>query len=96
MSEHYVVRPLSPMRRVIAARMTEAKRTIPHFRLSVEIEVDALLVRRTELRQARPGTALSLNDLLIKACAQALSASARSAILRCIVPLCRRAPMMRY
>jgi pyruvate dehydrogenase E2 component (dihydrolipoamide acetyltransferase) len=72
MSEHYVVRPLSPMRRVIAARMTEAKRTIPHFRLSAEIEVDALLLRRTELRQARPGSTLSLNDLLIKACAQAL------------------------
>jgi pyruvate dehydrogenase E2 component (dihydrolipoyllysine-residue acetyltransferase) len=72
MSEHYIVRPLSPMRRVIAARMTEAKRTIPHFRLSAEIEVDALLLRRTELRQARPGSTLSLNDLLIKACAQAL------------------------
>jgi len=72
MSEHYIVRPLSPMRRVIAARMSEAKRTIPHFRLGAEIEVDALLLRRTELRQARPGSALSLNDLLIKACAQAL------------------------
>lgn len=72
MTEHYIVRPLSPMRRVIAARMTEAKRTIPHFRLGADIEVDALLMRRTELRQARPGSALSLNDLLIKACAQAL------------------------
>jgi pyruvate dehydrogenase E2 component (dihydrolipoamide acetyltransferase) len=72
MSEDYLVRPLSPMRRVIAARMSEAKRTIPHFRLTAEIEVDALLVRRTELRQLRPGSALSLNDLLIKACAQAL------------------------
>jgi pyruvate dehydrogenase E2 component (dihydrolipoamide acetyltransferase) len=72
MSEDYLVRPLSPMRRVIAARMREAKRTIPHFRLTAEIEVDALLVRRTELRQARAGIALSLNDLLIKACAQAL------------------------
>jgi pyruvate dehydrogenase E2 component (dihydrolipoamide acetyltransferase) len=72
MSEDYHVRPLSPMRRVIAARMSEAKRTIPHFRLKAEIEVDALLARRTELRQARPGIALSLNDLLIKACAEAL------------------------
>ena len=72
MSEDYLVRPLSPVRRVIAARMSEAKRTIPHFRLTAEIEVDALLARRTELRQAWPGIALSLNDLLIKACAQAL------------------------
>ena len=72
MSEHYLVRPLSPMRKIIAARMSEAKRTIPHFRLTAEIEVDALLARRTELHQARPGISLSLNDLLIKACAQAL------------------------
>lgn len=72
MNEEYVVRPLSPMRRVIAARMTEAKRTIPHFRLTAEIEVDALLAQRTALRESRPGSALSLNDLVIKACAQAL------------------------
>jgi pyruvate dehydrogenase E2 component (dihydrolipoamide acetyltransferase) len=72
MSEDYLVRPLSPMRKVIAARMSEAKRTIPHFRLMADIEVDALLARRTEWRHARPGIGLSLNDLLIKACAQAL------------------------
>jgi pyruvate dehydrogenase E2 component (dihydrolipoamide acetyltransferase) len=72
MNEEYLVRPLSPMRKVIAARMSEAKRTIPHFRLRAEIEVDALLARRIELRQARPENTLSLNDLLIKACAQAL------------------------
>jgi pyruvate dehydrogenase E2 component (dihydrolipoamide acetyltransferase) len=72
MSEDYLVRPLSPMRKVIAARMSDAKRTIPHFRLMADIEVDALLARRTELRPARPGTALSLSDLLIKAAAQAL------------------------
>ncbi len=72
MSEDYLVRPLTPMRKVIAARMSEAKRTIPHFRLTADIEVDALLARRTELCQTQPGVALSLNDLLIKACAQAL------------------------
>src|SRR5579863_8131578 len=72
MNEEYLVRPLSPMRKVIAARMSEAKRTIPHFRLRAEIEVDALLARRRKLRQTRPENALSLNDLLIKACAQAL------------------------
>lgn len=72
MSEDFLVRPLSPMRKVIAARMSEAKRTIPHFRMTAEIEVDALLAWRTELRQTRVGVALSLNDLLIKACAQAL------------------------
>ncbi len=72
MSEQYLVRPLSPMRKAIAARMSEAKRTIPHFRLTAEVEVDALLAHRAALQQARPGIALSLNHLLIKACAQAL------------------------
>jgi pyruvate dehydrogenase E2 component (dihydrolipoamide acetyltransferase) len=72
MNEEYFVRPLSPMRKVIAARMSEAKRTIPHFRLMAEIEVDALLAQRTELNQSCAGGGLSLNDLLIKACAQAL------------------------
>lgn len=71
-AEDYIVRPLSPMRRIIAARMSDAKRTIPHFRLMSDIGMDGLLARRTELCEARPGTALSLNDLLIKACAQAL------------------------
>ena len=72
MSEEYFVRPLSPMRKVIAARMSEAKRTIPHFRLMAEIEVDALMARRAELNQSCPSGGLSVNDLLIKACAQAL------------------------
>jgi pyruvate dehydrogenase E2 component (dihydrolipoamide acetyltransferase) len=72
MSDEYLVRPLTPIRKVIAARMSDAKRTIPHFRLAIDIEADALLARRRELCQARPDTALSFNDLLIKACAQAL------------------------
>ena len=72
MSEDYLVRPLSPMRKAIAARMSEAKRNIPHFRLTAEIEADALMARRRELRESRLGSALSLNDLLIKACAHAL------------------------
>lgn len=72
MAETYTVRPLSPLRRVIAARMHEAKCTIPHFRLRAEIEVDRLLAVRGELRQANPAAALSLNDLIVKAAAQAL------------------------
>lgn len=72
MSEAYTVTPLSPMRKVIATRMAEAKRTIPHFRLSVDIELDALMDLRKELRQQSQNAGLSLNDLLIKACATAL------------------------
>lgn len=72
MGEGYTVRPLSPMRRVIAARMHEAYSTIPHFRASVDIEVDKLLALRNELRDMSPSVSLSLNDLLVKASAQAL------------------------
>jgi pyruvate dehydrogenase E2 component (dihydrolipoamide acetyltransferase) len=71
-AEGYTVIPLSPIRKVIAARMTEAKQTIPHFRLSVNLEVDALLELRKELQGANPEEKLSLNDLLVKACAMAL------------------------
>src|SRR5579862_4098670 len=72
MGEGYSARPLSPLRRAIAARMQEAKQTIPHFRLRAEIEADKLLNLRAELRELHSGAALSLNDLLVKACAQTL------------------------
>jgi len=72
MGEHYTVRPLSAMRRVIAARMQEAYSTIPHFRASADVEVGPLLALRSELRQMNPSVSLSLNDLLVKASAQAL------------------------
>jgi pyruvate dehydrogenase E2 component (dihydrolipoamide acetyltransferase) len=60
------------MRKVIAARMTEANRSIPHFRILAEVEIDALLLVREKLRERKAPEPLSLNDLLIKACATAL------------------------
>jgi pyruvate dehydrogenase E2 component (dihydrolipoamide acetyltransferase) len=60
------------MRRAIAARMSEAKRSIPHFRLVADIQIDALLGQRKALIGQGTAQSLSLNDLLIKACAQAL------------------------
>lgn len=72
MSETYAAKPLSPLRKAIAARMQEATRSIPHFRLRADIEVDRLVAMRTELRQMNPAAALSFNDLLVKASAQAL------------------------
>jgi pyruvate dehydrogenase E2 component (dihydrolipoamide acetyltransferase) len=64
---------LSNMRKVIARRLTEAKQTIPHYYLTVDCELDALLKLRAELN-ARPGAdyKLSVNDFLIKALALAL------------------------
>jgi pyruvate dehydrogenase E2 component (dihydrolipoamide acetyltransferase) len=60
------------MRRAIAARMSEAKRSIPHFRLVADIQLDELLALRKRLLQQKPGHPLSLNDLLVKACAHSL------------------------
>lgn len=73
MADGYTVVPLSPLRKVIAARMTEAKRAIPHFRLVADLEVDALLELRNELRARAPQECPSISDLLIKACAMAIA-----------------------
>ncbi|MBL1436602.1 MAG: pyruvate dehydrogenase complex dihydrolipoamide acetyltransferase [Rhodobacteraceae bacterium] len=66
--------PLNGMRKIIASRLTEAKQTIPHFYLRREIQLDALLKFRSELNKslADKGIKLSLNDFIIKACANAL------------------------
>ena len=66
--------PLDGMRKIIAARLTEAKQTIPHFYLRREIQLDALLKFRSELNKslADKGIKLSVNDFIIKACAMAL------------------------
>lgn len=72
MSDDFDVVPLSPMRNVIASRMTQAKQSIPHYRLCADVEVDALLRMRQDLSGLRPDARLSLNDLLIKACGTAL------------------------
>lgn len=68
------VTPLTPLRKIIAARMSEAKQTIPHYRISMDIEMDALLARRRQLNQEASGPKISVNDLLIKACADTLMA----------------------
>ncbi|MDX1821445.1 MAG: pyruvate dehydrogenase complex dihydrolipoamide acetyltransferase [Paracoccaceae bacterium] len=65
---------LDGMRKTIAARLTEAKQTIPHFYLRRDIELDALMAFRGKLNaqlEAR-GVKLSVNDFIIKACALAL------------------------
>jgi pyruvate dehydrogenase E2 component (dihydrolipoamide acetyltransferase) len=64
---------LSNMRKVIARRLTESKQTIPHFYLTVDCTLDALLALRKQLNE-RPGAdyKLSVNDFVIKAAALAL------------------------
>ena len=72
MADIYSAAALSPVRKVIAARMVEAKRNIPHFRVVIDVEVDALLRLRRELRGQYAGQSLSVNDLLLRSCATAL------------------------
>jgi pyruvate dehydrogenase E2 component (dihydrolipoamide acetyltransferase) len=71
-TDAYVLKALTPLRRVIAARMTEAKQTIPHFRLVSDVCVDELLKLRQELSADMPDRKVSLNDLIVKACGSAL------------------------
>jgi len=65
---------LDGMRKTIAARLTEAKQSIPHFYLRRDIQLDALMNFRADLnKQLEPrGIKLSVNDFIIKACALAL------------------------
>ncbi len=69
--------PLSNIKRVTARRLTEAKQTVPHFYVSIDVELDALLKLRAELNGRSPKDGpgafkLSVNDLIIKACAVTL------------------------
>ncbi len=65
---------LDGMRKTIAARLSEAKSTIPHFYLRRDIHLDALLKIRGEMNKGLEprGIKLSVNDYIIKACAMAL------------------------
>lgn len=78
-------RPLSPMRRTIARRLTQAKQTVPHFYLTIDVDAEPLAALRERVNaelaagaakrangaDAKPER-ISLNDLVIKACATAL------------------------
>nr|WP_294502742.1 pyruvate dehydrogenase complex dihydrolipoamide acetyltransferase [uncultured Rhodopila sp.] len=69
--------PHSSMRKVIARRLTEAKQTVPHFYVSMDIEIDALIGLMKQLNdkapQEGPGAfAITINDLVIKAAAATL------------------------
>jgi pyruvate dehydrogenase E2 component (dihydrolipoamide acetyltransferase) len=78
-SQRYVEIPVDTMRSAIARRLTESKQTIPHFQLTVEVEIDRLLKRRESFNAASladVGDArrkISLNDLVIEGWAVALA-----------------------
>ena len=74
----YTEKNLSAMRKTIAKRMIEAKQAVPHFYLTVDFEMDALLRTRKELNaraeQKDDAVKISVNDFLVRACALALMA----------------------
>ena len=61
---------LTSMRATIARRLGESKQTIPHYRVAIDLDADALLARRKSL--ADSGVKVSVNDLLLEAVARAL------------------------
>ena len=62
---------LNNMRRTIAKRLVESKTTIPHYQVTVEVAMDALMDLRKQLNEqlADQGVKLSVNDFLVRACA---------------------------
>jgi pyruvate dehydrogenase E2 component (dihydrolipoamide acetyltransferase) len=66
--------PHTSIRKVIARRMLESKQTVPHFYLTVDLEIDALLAARQAINAVaeKRGSKVSVNDMMIKACAKAL------------------------
>jgi pyruvate dehydrogenase E2 component (dihydrolipoamide acetyltransferase) len=66
--------PHTAVRKVIARRMLESKQTVPHFYLTVEFEIDALLAARAAINEVarKKDARVSVNDMVIKACAKAL------------------------
>ncbi len=66
--------PHSGVRKIVARRLTEAWRTIPHIFLSIECEIDALLDTRKRLNERADGDyKISVNDFVIRATAFALA-----------------------
>ena len=72
----YDLTPLDGMRKTVARRLTDSFRDVPHFPLSIDLEIDNLLAARVAINAAleATGVKVSVNDLIIKAAAMALRA----------------------
>ncbi len=66
-------RPLSMMRKAIAKKMAESKQTVPHFQARRKVRMERMLDARAGLKRDFPDLKITVNDLLIKACAVALA-----------------------
>ncbi len=65
-------KPVSTMRKVIGKRLTESKQTVPHFYLTIDCAIDALMQIRKSLNENLPNTKLTVNDFVVKAVGMAL------------------------
>jgi len=73
LSIKYKEEKVTPVRKVIAQRLTESKQTVPHFYLNIGVNIDPLLKLRAQLNDKAAGKyKLSVNDMIIKAVALAL------------------------
>jgi pyruvate dehydrogenase E2 component (dihydrolipoamide acetyltransferase) len=70
--EAYEAVPNTSMRKSIARRLTESKQTAPHFYMTIDCEIDALLETRTQLNEKIESGKISINDFVIKASALAM------------------------
>jgi len=72
----YDLVPLDGMRKVIARRLTESFRDVPHFPLNIDLEIDGLLAARARVNAVleKQGVKVSVNDFVMKAAAMALKA----------------------
>ncbi|MEZ6031170.1 MAG: pyruvate dehydrogenase complex dihydrolipoamide acetyltransferase [Hyphomonadaceae bacterium] len=72
----YELIPLDGVRKVTARRLTQSFMQVPHFPLTIDLEIDHLLSARARINEAAgaKGVKVSVNDMLIKACAMALMA----------------------
>ncbi len=71
----YTEEPHSGMRKIIASRLTESKQTVPHFYVTMDVNLDELLAMRgtiNERAKDKGGQKISVNDFIIRACALAL------------------------
>jgi pyruvate dehydrogenase E2 component (dihydrolipoamide acetyltransferase) len=66
------VETLNRLRQITAQRTTEAHQTIPHFYLTMEIDMEEALALRQRLNQLDESLRISINDLIVKACAVAI------------------------
>ena len=73
----YELIPLDGVRKVTARRLTQSFMQVPHFPLNIDLEIDHLLSARVRINEAgeKAGVKVSVNDMLIKACAMALIAN---------------------